>query len=85
MQMDLRSKATIERKKAEAHAEREYAARRRELARTAFAEVAIKQKEEEAMDVKADKTQAHGEELRDHRGTSVCRIAGYHRHIDNCT
>ena len=37
------------------------------------------------MDVKADKTQDHAEELRGHRDNSVCRIAGYHRHIDNCT
>ena len=83
--MDLRSNATIERKKAEARAAREYAARQRELARTALAEPAIKQKEEEAMDVEADKTQAHGEELRDHDDASVSRIAAYHRHIDTCT
>ena len=40
--MDLRSNATIERKKAEARTEREYAARQRELARTALAETVIK-------------------------------------------
>ena len=55
----------------------------REFARTALDEAAIKQKEKEAMDVKADKadkTQAHGEELRDHPDASVSRIAAYHRH-----
>ena len=83
--MDLRSKGSKERKRAEAWAEREHAARQRELARTARDEAAIKQKEEEAMGDKADKTQAHAEELRGHCDNSVCRIAGYHHHIDGCT
>ena len=37
------------------------------------------------MDVKAEKTQEHAEELRDHHDASVSRIAAYHRHIDTCT
>ena len=83
--MDLRSKGSKERKRVEAHAEREHAARQRELVRQFGAEAIIKQKEEERMGVKATRFQDHAEELRGHRDDSVCRIAGYHRHIDNCT
>ena len=45
----------------------------------------IKQREEENMDLKADKAQEHAEQLRRDREASVARIAGYHRIIDGCT
>ena len=54
---------TAESKRAEARAEREFAARQRELSRTARAEARIKQKEEERMDVKAEKTQRSSEAI----------------------
>jgi len=83
--MDLRSNATIERKRAEARAERELAARKRAEAQRAREEAQRKQREEEAMDRKAEKAQQHSEELRRGREDAVRRIEGYHRHIDNCT
>ena len=83
--MNLRSKGSKARKKAEARAERENAARQRETARQFYAAAQRKQLEEEAMDRKATKTAAHAEELRRHRDDSKDRIAAYHRHIDGCT
>ena len=83
--MDLRSNATIEHKEAEAPAERELADRKRERARMARSEGRIKQREEEAMDRKADKADEHGEQLRRDRATVLERVQGYHRHIDGCT
>ena len=54
------------------------------MARIAKQEAAIKQREEENTDRKADKTQQYGEKLRGHRDAALQRIAGYHRHIDDC-
>jgi len=83
--MDLRSHQTIERKRAEASAERNVAHRKRAEAQRARAEAQRRQREEESMDIKAEKAQKHSEELRRDREEAVRRIAGYHRHIDNCT
>ena len=45
----------------------------------------IKQREEENMDMKADKAQEHAEQLRRDREVILERIAGYHRYIDSCS
>ena len=74
MKMDLRSSSTIERKKAEAHAERELADIKREHARLARSEARIKQREEEAMDRKADKAQEHEEKLRRDRAAVLLKL-----------
>ena len=65
-------------KKAEAWKERE-------CARLARSEARIKQREEEAMDRKADKAEEHGNQLRRDHANILDRIQGYHRHIDGCT
>ena len=69
--MDLRSKGSKARKRAEARAERENAARQREMAREFYAAAQRKQLEEESMDRKSTKTAAYAEELRRHRDDSI--------------
>ena len=49
------------------------------------ARLRLSRKKRKSIDEKGTKTQDHAEELRGQRDNSVCRIASYHRHIDNCT
>ena len=81
----FRTEDTIRRKKHEAEQKRREAQSHRRKAAYARERAKDKQRDEEMMDRKAEDASRHAEELRRQRQFALDRIAGYHRHIDNCT
>ena len=79
----LRSKQTVERKKAEAKQKKQEAQDRRRQAESAKAAARRKQREEELYDKKAEEATRHAEQLRRDRERCKDRIAGDHNNNNN--
>jgi len=69
----------------EARVKRQEAEQKKREANIARDAARRKQREEELYDEKAEQASKHAETLRRNREFCLERIAGYHRHIDNCT